>query len=87
MININKPVLVELITSAAEMGANNALRSAGLDKSQVSKAEAYRRYSRKRVDRWISDGLVFTVSFGSSILINVKDLEIASLKTIIDSVK
>ena len=79
MIKLQENELIKLLSTAAEMGANTALRDSGLSKPQITKADAYRRYSRKRVDKWIEDRLVLPVHFGSSIFINVKELESASL--------
>ena len=67
--------LRQLLVSAAELGAKTALREAGLNKSQISKAEAYRRYSRKRVDMWIKNNDVIPIKKGASTLLNVKELD------------
>lgn len=72
---MNNNELRQLLVTAAELGAKTALREAGLNKSQISKAEAYRRYSRKRVDMWIKNNDVVPIKKGTSTLLNVRDLD------------
>lgn len=67
-----------MLTTAAEMGAKNALREMGVDKIQISKAEAYRRYSRRRVDRWVREGKIMPVKSKGSVVFNVSELEALS---------
>jgi len=50
--------LVELLRSAAEQGASNALTEGEQLKCQITKAEAYRIYGRGNVDRWVNEGLI-----------------------------
>lgn len=47
-----------LLKDAAEIGAQAALSKAGILKEWISKAEAYRRYGERTVQRWISEGKV-----------------------------
>jgi hypothetical protein len=47
-----------LLRDAAEMGAKLALTKAGKIKPYMSKAEAYRLYGRKNIERWIDQGLI-----------------------------
>jgi hypothetical protein len=43
MLELHEFQLRQMLTTAAEMGAKNALREMGVDKSQISRAESYRR--------------------------------------------
>jgi len=65
-----------MLCTAAEIGAKNALRVMGIDKTQISKAEAYRRYSRRRVDRWVREGKIIPVKSSKSVLFNTSDLDL-----------
>ena len=78
MVQLQENQLRQMLSTAAEMGAKEALREAGLDKTQVSKAEAYRRYSRKRIDGWIKNREIIPVKMGNSVLLNVTELEAVS---------
>ena len=73
--------LEQLLSSAAELGAKSALRQMGVDKTQISKAEAYRRYSRRRIDRWVREGKITPVKSKGSVLFNVSELEVLSQST------
>jgi len=75
MLEFQEFQLRQMLTTAAEMGAKNALREMGVDKTQISKAEAYRRYSRRRIDRWMKEGKIKPVKSNGSILLNVSELE------------
>jgi hypothetical protein len=39
-------------------GANKAFAASGIMQDQLTKAEAYRRYGRDNVDRWLKEGLL-----------------------------
>jgi hypothetical protein len=47
-----------MLEKAAEAGANKVLERLGLNKPTLKKAEAYRLYGRKTVDRWLKENLV-----------------------------
>ena len=92
-MNIRKDDLYTLLSTAAEYGAKKALVAAGLEKTEINLAEAYRRYSRKNIDAWIKSKQINTVKRGSSIKIQLLDLEKVSLfvpvssMTLINSIK
>lgn len=73
--------LRQMLSTAAEMGAKSALREMGVDKTQISKAEAYRRYSRRRIDRWVRERKIMPVKSRGSVLFNVSELEALSQST------
>jgi hypothetical protein len=75
MLKLEEGQLRQMLNSAAELGAKNALISAGMEKTQITKAEAYRRFSRKTVDKWINRGNVIPVKLGASVKLNVLELE------------
>ena len=79
MIHLELNQLKTLLTSAAELGASSALRSAGLDKPQISKADAFRRYGRSKVEKWIKQKHVVPILVGkTSVVLNIKELETIS---------
>lgn len=47
-----------LLRDAAEMGAKLALSKIGKIKPYLNKSEAFRRYGRKNIERWIDQGLI-----------------------------
>jgi hypothetical protein len=61
---ITKRELTRLLITAAELGALEVLRKHNLISQYISKQEAYRRYKRGTVDRWISEGLIALVKDG-----------------------
>ncbi len=67
----------QIILTTAEQAAKHALVEAGINKPDISKADAYRRYSRRTVDKWIASGLLVPVKRGKKTYIN--SLEIDSL--------
>jgi len=78
MFQIHEFQLRQMLSSAANLGAKNALREMGVDKTQISKAEAYRRYSRRRIDRWIKEGKIIPIKSKSSVMFNSGELETIS---------
>ena len=46
----------DIFAKMVERSVNRALMSAGVVKSHISKTEAYKRYGRCAVDRWIKEG-------------------------------
>jgi len=78
MVELHEFQLRQMLSTAAEMGAKNALREMGVDKTQISKAEAYRRYSRRRIDRWVKEGKIIPIKSKGSVLFNSGELEAIS---------
>jgi hypothetical protein len=50
--------LIGLFAAAAAAGANEVLATERMLPQTISKSEAYRRYGRTCVDRWIAEGLI-----------------------------
>jgi peptidyl-tRNA hydrolase len=75
MFELHEKQLRQMLATAAELGAKNALREMGVDKSQISKAESYRRYSRRRIDRWLREGKIKPVKSNGSVVFNVSELD------------
>lgn len=78
MFQLHEFQLRQMLNSAAELGAKNALRDMGVDKTQISKAEAYRRYSRRRIDRWVKEGKIIPIKSKGSVMFNSGELETIS---------
>lgn len=57
-ITLPTHMLATMLMYAAEAGGTAALAKAGLQRSTICKQEAYRLYGRKKVERWISEGLI-----------------------------
>ena len=81
MFQLHEFQLRQMLSSAANLGAKNALREMGVDKTQISKAEAYRRYSRRRIDRWVREGKIIPIKSKVSVMFNSSELEIISQTT------
>ncbi|PYF74575.1 hypothetical protein [Pedobacter nutrimenti] len=47
-----------LLRDAAEVGAKLVLSRTGKIKPYLNKSEAFRRYGRKNIERWIDQGLI-----------------------------
>lgn len=77
-MNIKKDELFSIMTTMAELGAKNALIAAGIDKTEISLAEAYRRFSRKNVDAWIKSEKLNAIKRGAATKIKLMDLEYAA---------
>ena len=77
-MKLEKFELRELLTTAASLGAKTTLVAVGLLKTEISKAEAYRRYSRRTVDSWITDGAIVPVRRENKIRLNVTELDVLS---------
>ncbi len=75
MIQLEENQLRHMLTTAAEMGAKRALTDAGISKTEVNKAEAYRRFSRRSVDGWIASGKLKPIKRGSSIKLSLMSME------------
>lgn len=57
-ITLPRFLLAQLLSDAAEMGANKALSKTGVIKPWLSKAEAYRMYGERIVKRWDDEGKI-----------------------------
>ncbi len=72
----------ELIANAVNIGYQKALVENGQLKAYLSKADAYRKYGRRQVDRWIREKLVTKVKDGtnsSSIRLDRTELETVAM--------
>lgn len=58
MIELTENQLDQLLQAAAELGANQALASLGKIRPYLNKSEAFRRFGRNKVERWIGQALV-----------------------------
>jgi len=58
--------VLKLLSKAFEIGYTKAVVDYGDLKPQMSKNEAYQRYGRKTVDRWINEGLIKLVQDGKN---------------------
>jgi len=82
-MNIEKFELQQMLNTASELGANRVLVKNGLVKTEISKSEAYRRYGRKSVDRWIRMGEIEPIKRGAAIRLNVTELDLLSKTNIL----
>jgi hypothetical protein len=78
MVQLYEFQLRQMLSSAANLGAKNALREMGVDKMQISKAEANRRYSRRRIDRWVKEKKIIPIKSKGSVMFNSAELETIS---------
>lgn len=56
LFTLNNHQLGELLAVAAALGARITLARMGRLPPYINRSEAYRRYGRKRVDRWMDRG-------------------------------
>lgn len=75
-MNIEKFELRQMLGTAASLGSKATLVAVGLDKTEINKAEAYRRFSRRTVDGWIADGHIKLVKRGNKFFLNVTEMEV-----------
>ena len=57
-ITLPKSQLQSLLSEAAELGASIAMTQVGLLKPYLSKNQAWTKYGRSNVERWIREGLI-----------------------------
>ena len=50
--------LITIISSASKEAMNDAFGYVDINAEKLSKAQAYKRYGRASVDRWLSEGLI-----------------------------
>lgn len=63
-VRLNYTELRRLLTESFVAGHNQAKEDLGVIKPFISKAEAYRKYGRSTVDRWIGEGLIQLIKDG-----------------------
>lgn len=56
VVEVSYSEIKKLIATGAEMGFNRALQEMGAVSRLVSQSEAYRRFKKSRVQRWVKDG-------------------------------
>jgi hypothetical protein len=57
-VTMSKTMLTQLLSEASELGAKRALAEAGTIKPFISKQEAYKKYGKANVERWILEQLI-----------------------------
>lgn len=78
MITLSEYQLAELLTTANRLGAMKFAAETGLLKKAVTRAEAYRMYSRRLVDGWIRDSKIKPAKINNLVLLDAVELEILS---------
>jgi hypothetical protein len=77
MITMETYQLRQILTDAAELGAQRALAKAGITSATVSKSEAYALYGRRTVDMWIEQRQVKPRKTGKRYRLEIAELEAA----------
>lgn len=72
-----------LFKTAIMDGADKAIAASGPVQERITKAEAYRRYGRDNVDRWIKEGLLRPS--GKKAAISQKMIDRAKLESVAES--
>ena len=72
---ITLKVAQDLAITSATIAVKKALSDLGISKSEISKAEAYRRFGRRTIDRWINQKKITLLPRGKSFKINIIELE------------
>ena len=75
MITLDEGQLRQIIYTAAEQAAKHTLVRAGMEKTEITKNEAYRRFSRRKVDGWIKGAKLVPVKRGTKSYLQVLELE------------
>lgn len=55
-----------LFKGAVSAGADKALAESGALPETLTKAQAYHRFGRNNVERWLKEGLIHTTKYGPS---------------------
>lgn len=63
---MNLKELGGLFKGVVSAGADKALADSGALPDALTKAQAYHRYGRNNVERWLKEGLIATTKFGPS---------------------
>lgn len=79
LITLETFQLRALLADAAEMGAMKALSQSGALKPYLSKAEAYKIYGRRNIDRWIKENLIEEITDGISTKIRLERIQLESI--------
>lgn len=58
LIELTPQQLKMLLQEAAEIAAIHVLAQTGQIKPYLKKSEAFRKYGRKNVERWLNEGLI-----------------------------
>lgn len=61
---------------ASEIGATTALIKAGLVQANITQAEAWRRFKRHKVEKWVKLELVEPIKNGKTVEFDLATLEI-----------
>ncbi len=77
-MNIEMYELRQLLTTAASIASKATLIRAGLEKTEITKAEAYRRYTRRDVDEWVAAQLIKPITRGKKVRLLVAELDVLS---------
>lgn len=74
----SKAQMRQIIATSAQIAAKQALVSAGVDKAQIKRAEAYRRFGKYTVDNWIKSGAIEIIKNGGASMLDLMELEVLS---------
>lgn len=86
-ITLERIELVNLLSEAAALGAKKVLVETLQLKPYISKSEAYKKYSRRLVERWLKEGLIKQIKDGdSNHSIRLDRLELESVASICNRV-
>lgn len=63
---MNLKELGHLFKASVSVGADKALTDSGALPETLTKSQAYHRFGRNNVERWMKEGLVHTTKYGPS---------------------
>lgn len=66
IITMERLELLNLLSDAIAIGAKKAMIDTMAIKPYITKSEAYKMYGRRKVDRWLKEGLVKPIKDGDS---------------------
>lgn len=80
-INLELYQLKKFWEDASEIGATRALIKAGLVQANITQAEAWRRFKRHKVERWVRLNLIEPIKNGKTVEFELVALEILNKET------
>ena len=87
IITMERLELVSLLSEAVAIGGKKMLIDSLKLKPYISKSEAYKAYGRRKVDRWLKEGLIKQIKDGdSNYSIRIDRLQIESVASVCNRV-
>lgn len=73
---LSEKKLADMLAVASQAGSSKILEELGLKKSQISQREAYTRYGKANISRWLKSAQIVPVRKGKTLWYDTNMLEI-----------